>query len=145
MKKVTAVASLLIGLFGLTVQIYAAPQERGPEIKQKLSKTATKAATQAKVHYQGPPHFSLIAGTSITYATNSPQVVLNIGGSFYVLFPYYNPIARSMQDVWLVSASPQGPWVPAHSVPAKATEIVCSQINTFQSEPYQLCTLPRSS
>jgi len=142
-KKVQGIAILLIGLFGLTVQIHAAPQEGGPEIKQKVSTTAKKAAAQAEVRYQGSPQFASIPGTSITCATNAPQAVLHIGDAFYMLFTYFNPIMRGTQDVWLVSASAQGPWVPAHSVPKKATAIVCGQISTDPSKPYQLCTLPQ--
>jgi hypothetical protein len=143
MKKVTVIASLLIGFFGLTVQIHAAPQEGDPEIKQEVSKTAEKAAAQAKVRYQASPQFASIEGTSITYAVNSPQVVLNIGGAFYFLFTFFNPIARGTQNVWLVSASAQGPWVAAHSVPEKATAIVCGQINSNPIKLFQLCVLPR--
>ncbi|HYL68001.1 MAG TPA: hypothetical protein VEX69_02455 [Candidatus Limnocylindria bacterium] len=145
MKKATMIASLLIGFFGLTLQIQAVPQAAGPEIKQKVTKTARKAAAQARVVYRGSPQFAQIEGTSISYATNASQAVLKIGDAFYVPFNYFNPIVPSIQNVWLVSGSAHGPWVPAPSVPEKATAIVCSQINNDPSEPYQLCTLPRSS
>jgi hypothetical protein len=143
MTRIPVVSILLAGFFGLAVQIRAVPQEGSEDIKQKVSKTATKAAAQAIVHYQGAPRFAPIEGTSIAYATNSPEAVLNIAGAFYLLFTYFNPVARGMQDVWLVSASAHGPWIPAHSIPARATAIVCGQINTARSEPLQLCTLPR--
>jgi hypothetical protein len=143
MKKVTVIASLLIGFFGFTVQIHAAPQAGDPEIKQEVSKTAEKAAAQAKVRYQGDPQFASIEGTLITYATNAAEAVLNIGNAFYVSFAYYNPIVRSTQNVWLVSASAHGPWVPASSVPEKATAIVCAQISADPSTPYLLCARPR--
>jgi len=145
MKKATLVASLLIGLIGFSVHIHAAQQGGGSEIKQKVTKTARKAAVQAKVVYQGTPQFTRIEGTSIAYATNTSQAILKIGDAFYFLFPYFNPIARSTQQMWLVSSSAQGPWVPAQSVPDKATAIVCSQVSTNPSEPYQLCTMPRSN
>lgn len=142
MKKVAVVAGLLVGFFGLTVQIQALPQEGGATIKQKVSKTAKKAAAQAKVHYQGSPQFASIEGTSISYATNAPQPVLGIGNTFYFSFNYFNPVVRSNQNVWLVSASAQGPWVPAYSVPEQATAIVCTQISADPSDLYQLCALP---
>jgi len=142
MKKITVVAGLLISLFGLTGQIHAAPQEGDGEVKQKISKTAMKAAVQATVHYQGSPQFASIEGTWITYATNTSQAVLNIGDTFYFSFNFYNPILLTTQSVWLVSASPQGPWAPAHSIPQKATAIVCAQINTVPFAPYELCALP---
>jgi len=139
------IASLLIASLGLTVQIHAAPQQDSPGIKQKISKTARKAAAGAKVNYQGAPQFAPIAGTTITYATNSPQPVLNFGDAFYVLYPFYNRIVLNTQNVWLVSESAQGPWVPAHYVPAKAIAIVCGKIMSDPSRPYELCVLPRPS
>jgi hypothetical protein len=142
MKKITVIASFLISLFGLTGQIHAAPQESGGEVKQKISKTAKKAAVQATVRYQGPPQFAQIEGTWIAYATNTSQAVLNIGDTFYFSFNFYNPILLTTQSVWLVSASAQGPWAPAHSIPQKATAIVCTQINTDPNPPYELCALP---
>lgn len=143
MKKVNVIATVLTGFLGLTVQIHASPQESGATIKQKVSKTAKKAAVQARVHYQGSPQFASIEGTSTTYATNAPQPVLNIGDTFYFSFNYFNPVVRSNQNVWLVSKSAQGPWVPAYSVPQQATAIVCAQIGADPSDLYQLCALPR--
>lgn len=145
MKRVRVIASLLIASLGLTVQIYAAPQQDGPGIKQKVSKTARKAAAEAKVNYQGAPQFAPIAGTTITYATNSPEPVLNFGDAFYVLYPFYNRIVLNTQNVWLVSASAQGPWVPADYVPAKAVAIACGKVMSDPSRPYELCVLPRPS
>jgi hypothetical protein len=142
MKKITVIASFLIGLFGLTGQIHAAPQESDGEVIQKVSKTARKAAVQARVHYQSSPQFTAIEGTWITYATNTSQAVLNIGDSFYFSFNFYNPILLTTQSVWLVSSSAQGPWVPARTVPQEATAIVCAQINTDPFTPYQRCALP---
>jgi hypothetical protein len=144
MKKLRIIASLLIGFFGLTVQIHATPQEASHEIKQKVSKTAKKAATQANVHYVGSPKFSPIGATSITYAINTSEPVIKIRDTFYLLFNYFNPVIQERQNVWLVSGSAQGPWVPAQSLPEEVPEIVCSQINEHSSEPYQLCALPRS-
>jgi hypothetical protein len=118
------VVSLLIFFLGSSVQIHSAPQEGGPGIKQKISKTGKAAAAQAKVRYQGEPQFALIDGTSITYTANATQAVLNTGDAFYVLFPYYNPLVLSMQNVWLISSSPQGPWVPAPFVPQKVATVV---------------------
>jgi hypothetical protein len=142
MTKVTVIVILLIGFFGLTVQIHATPQAGDSEIKQKVSQTARKSAARATVHYQGSPQFALIEGTYIAYATNTSQAVLNIGDTFYFSFVFYNPILLTTQSVWLVSASAQGPWAPAHTLPEKATAIVCAQINTDPFKPQQLCALP---
>jgi hypothetical protein len=143
MKKLPTIAVLLIGFFGLTVQIHATPQEANHEIKQKVSKTAKKAATQASVYYVSSPKFASIGATSVTYATNTPEVVVKIGDAFYLLFTYFNPIVNERQTVWLVSGSAQGPWVAAESLPEEVPAIVCSQINGNSSHPYQLCSLPK--
>jgi hypothetical protein len=142
MRKVLVIASLLLGLFGNVVQVHAAQEQPGQEIRQKVSKIARKLAPQAEVQYQGAPQFTSIEGTSIVYATNSPHVVLQIGGTFYLLFTYYYPLVHNTRDVWLVSASAQGPWVPADYLPQLIPEIVCSQINANPLDQYQLCALP---
>jgi hypothetical protein len=142
MKRVAVIASLLIGFFGLTVRIHAAPQDSGTEIKQKVSKTARKAAAQAVVHYHGSPQFAWIDGTFIAYATNTSQAVLKISDTFYFSFSFFNPTLRTNQSVWLYSPSALGPWTPAYTIPVKATEIACAQINIDSVEPYQLCALP---
>jgi hypothetical protein len=142
MKRAAVIASILISFFSLTVRIHAAPQENGTEIKQKVSKTARKAAAQAAVRYEGSPQFAWIERTFIAYATNTSQVVLKIGDTFYFDFSFFNPILRTDQSVWLASASAQGPWTPAYTIPVEATAIVCAQINTESPEPSQLCALP---
>jgi hypothetical protein len=137
MKKGILIAGLLIGFLGVAVQICGEPQEGGREIKQKVSKTAKKAASLAKVAYQGPPQFASIRGTSISYATNANQEILNIGNAYFLYFAYFK--------VWLVSPSAEGPWVPARLIPEEATLIVCAQLHADPFEPYQLCALPWTS
>jgi hypothetical protein len=95
LKKTKVIATLLFGLFFLTAQVHAVPQVGGPEIKQKVSKTAKRATTQAKVRYQWAPQFAPIEGTLINCATNTPQPVRDMGDAFYLAFTYYNPIVRS--------------------------------------------------
>jgi hypothetical protein len=136
---------LLLGLVGNSMQIHAAQEPQGPEIKQKVAKLAVKLAPQAEVIYHGSPKFLLIDGTSIAYATNSPDKVIHIGNAFYFLFTYYYPLVHNTRDVWLVSASAQGPWVPAHFLPELLPHIVCSQVNAYPVDPYQLCALPWTS
>ena len=65
------------------------------------------AAATVKVTYVGTPQFVLIAGTSLYYAKNTPQTVIKVGDLYYLCF----------QGIWFVSASPQGPWQTAQSVP----------------------------
>jgi hypothetical protein len=145
MKTLTVSASVLLGATILVAPVHAAPQEGGAETKQTISKTARRAAGEAKVLYQGTPHFVSIRETPITYATNAPEPVLHVGDVFYALFTYFNPIARSTQNMWLVSARAQGPWVPAQSVPRVIGAIVCSQLSSDPLNPYQLCALPWTS
>ena len=142
MKKAGVIASVVVGALAVAAQTYALPQQGGPEIKQKVSKTATKAAAHTKVLYNGPPQFAGINGTSITYATNAAQPVLKISDTFYFQLTYFNAIVLSKRNVWLVSASAQGPWTPARFIPQTATAIVCAQLNADPFEPAQLCTLP---
>jgi hypothetical protein len=65
------------------------------------------AAQQAKVTYEGAPQFAPIEGTSMLYATNTVQKVIQVGDLYYLC----------LQGVWFVSTTPQGPWQTAQSVP----------------------------
>src|SRR5271170_7547174 len=135
MKKALVVASLLLGVVSVAVPIHSAQQETDPKIKQKISKKARGIAAHASVHYNGSPRFAQIAETPISYATNTPVEVINIDAVFYL----------NLQNVWLSSASAQGPWIAARYVPAAVPAIVCSQLNAYPFDPYQLCSLPWAS
>ena len=65
------------------------------------------AAAQAKVSYTGNPQFAPIEGTTLQYATNTPDKVIQVGDVYYLC----------LQGVWFMSATPQGPWTTASSVP----------------------------
>ena len=65
------------------------------------------AAAQAQVSYNGDPKFEPIEGTSLYYATNTPDKVIKVGDVYYLC----------LQGVWFVSPSAQGPWTTATSVP----------------------------
>jgi hypothetical protein len=65
------------------------------------------AAAQAKVSYTGNPQFAPIEGTSLQYATNTPDKVIQVGDVYYLC----------LQGVWFISTTPQGPWTTASSVP----------------------------
>ncbi|MGD0949789.1 MAG: hypothetical protein ABSA52_20470 [Candidatus Binatia bacterium] len=65
------------------------------------------AAAQASVTYSGEPQFKPIEGTSLSYATNTPDKVIKVGDVYYLC----------LQGVWFMSVSPQGPWKTAPSVP----------------------------
>jgi hypothetical protein len=66
-----------------------------------------KAAEQAKVSYSGNPEFKPIEGTSLEYATNTPDKVIKVGDAYYLC----------LQGVWFMSRNPTGPWTTAASVP----------------------------
>ena len=65
------------------------------------------AAAQAKVTYTGEPQFAPIEGTTLQYATNTPDKVIRVGDVYYLC----------LQGVWFMSTTPQGPWTTANSVP----------------------------
>jgi len=65
------------------------------------------AAAQAKVSYIGEPQFAPIEGTSLQYATNTPDKVIQADNAYYLC----------LQGVWFTSGSPQGPWTTAASIP----------------------------
>jgi hypothetical protein len=132
MKKAKAIASLLVGVFAFIAQMHATPQQRDQEIKENVSKKAKNMAAQTKVYYVGSPHFVPIEGTSISYATNTHQEVMNVGDKFYL----------DTQEVWLVAPNPEGPWAPARGLPEGVSAIVCAQLHPNPSEPYMLCALP---
>jgi uncharacterized membrane protein YgcG len=67
----------------------------------------TSAAAQAKVSYSGSPQFAPIEGTTLFYATNTPDKVIQVGDVYYLC----------LQGVWFMSATAQGPWTTASSVP----------------------------
>ena len=66
-----------------------------------------KAAEQAKVTYSGKPEFKPIQGTSLEYATNTPDKVIKVGDVYYLC----------LRGVWFMSPDPSGPWTTAASVP----------------------------
>ena len=73
-----------------------------------------KAAEQVKVTYTGGnPEFKPIQGTSLEYATNTPDKVIKVGDVDYLC----------LQGVWFMSSSPQGPWTTAPSVPPEIYQI----------------------
>jgi uncharacterized membrane protein YgcG len=67
----------------------------------------TTAAAQAKVTYTGTPQFVSIEGTTLLYATNTPDKVIQVGDVYYLC----------LQGVWFMSTTPLGPWTTASTVP----------------------------
>ena len=127
MKKAMVIVSVLVGIGGLNVFAHAA--------QQKVATTTDTVAIRAKVLYRGSPKFTPINGTTISYATNTPQEVINIDDLFYL----------RMQGKWFVSGDAQGPWRKPQFVPKAVRAIVCSQQNVNPYDPSQLCALPWST
>ena len=89
-----------------------------------------EAEAEAKVTYDGKPQFAPIEQTSLKYATNTQEKVLQVGDLYYLCF----------QGVWFVSRSPTGPWKTADSVPAAVYTIppsspVYNVTYVYQSDP----------
>lgn len=61
----------------------------------------------ADVAYAGDPEFEPIDGTSMSYAVNTNEQVIQVGAKYYVL----------QNGVWFVGDSPEGPFQVATSVP----------------------------
>lgn len=62
---------------------------------------------KVKIHYDGDPQFKPIESTNLEYAVNTQDKVIKKGDLYYLCF----------QGVWFVSATAQGPWKTASSVP----------------------------
>jgi hypothetical protein len=77
------------------------------QVPTSITVNAATAAAQASVTYEGAPEFVPIEGTSLSYATNTAQKVIQVGNLYYLC----------LQGIWFMSSSPQGPWQTAPSVP----------------------------
>ena len=75
------------------------------QVPTKITVNSASAAAQASVTYAGAPQFAPIEGTSMSYATNTAQKVIQVGEFYYLC----------LTGIWFVSASPAGPWQIADS------------------------------
>ncbi len=86
------------------------PEAEDAVLIAQIPTTATvapSAANEVKVAYVGQPQFEPIAGTSMMYAVNTPNKVIQVGTEYYLCY----------EGVWFVSFSAQGPWQLAQTVP----------------------------
>ena len=86
------------------------PEAEDAVLIAQIPTTATvtpAAASEVKVSYVGQPQFQPIEGTSMQYAVNTPNKVIQVGTEYYLCY----------QGVWFVSFSSQGPWQVAQTVP----------------------------
>src|SRR5216110_2847950 len=77
------------------------------QVPTTITVNQKEAAAKVKVEYAGDPKFEPIKGTSMAYATNTPDKVIKVGDVYYLC----------LQGVWFMSPNPQGPWTTAKSVP----------------------------
>jgi hypothetical protein len=77
------------------------------QIPTTVEVNPTAAAAAVKVAYSGEPEFKPIEGTSMAYATNTPDKVIKVENRYYVC----------SQGVWFDSSSPGGPWQTSTTVP----------------------------
>ena len=77
------------------------------QIPTTITVNAAQAAKEVQVSYVGQPQFVPIAGTTMLYAVNTPNKVVQVGAQYYLCY----------QAVWFVSSTPTGPWVVAQTVP----------------------------
>lgn len=66
-----------------------------------------EAASHVIVAYYGEPLFAPIEGTSLFYALNTQDKVIQVDNTYYLC----------LQGVWFTSVAPQGPWTTATVVP----------------------------
>ncbi|HET7002208.1 MAG TPA: hypothetical protein VFI33_12890 [Puia sp.] len=67
-----------------------------------------KAVPPVTISYSGDPKFTVIEGTSLSYAQNTTDKVIMVGSNSYY---------ACINALWYVSSTPQGPWVVATSIP----------------------------
>jgi len=77
------------------------------QIPTRVTVNPNVAAANASVTYYGSPQFASIEGTSMSYATNTAQKVIQVGNFYYLC----------LQGIWFVAGNAQGPWLTAESVP----------------------------
>ncbi len=91
------------------VSVAGTQQAKEAAIAATIPQTATvKRTTTAKVSYDGEPKFVAIPGTTLKYAVNTPQPVIEVNRSSYYMVS---------QGIWFTAKSPAGPWTVATFVP----------------------------
>jgi hypothetical protein len=93
------------------VSVPGTPQAKEAAIAATIPQTATvsRAKASLNVSYAGAPKFEPIAGTSMTYAVNTPMPVIEVARDRYYAVS---------EGVWFVASTPAGPWRVADSVPS---------------------------
>src|SRR6476469_9783871 len=77
------------------------------QVPTTMTVKPAEAAAKVKVSYAGDPKFEPIKGTSMQYATNTTDKVIELNGTYYLC----------LQGVWFMAPMPTGPWSTCMSVP----------------------------
>ena len=77
------------------------------QVPTTMTVKPTEAAAKVKVAYAGDPKFEPIKGTSMQYATNTTDKVIELEGTYYLC----------LQGVWFMAPTATGPWSTCMSVP----------------------------
>ncbi len=88
------------------------PQAQAAAIENSIPQTATvplKGGPTFTPNFDGAPQFVPVAGTTLTYAANSPEPIIQVSPN-----AYYAVTA----GVWFTAAGVTGPWTVATLVPA---------------------------
>jgi hypothetical protein len=86
------------------------------QVPTTMTVKPTEAAAKVKVAYSGDPKFEPIKGTSMQYATNTADKVIELEGTYYLC----------LQGVWFMAPAPTGPWSTCMSVPTEIYTIPSS-------------------
>jgi hypothetical protein len=77
------------------------------QIPTQITVDPSTAPEKVVISYSGTPEFDPIEGTTMSYATNTTDKVIQIGDIYYLCF----------QGIWFMSSNSQGPWQTCTSVP----------------------------
>jgi hypothetical protein len=77
------------------------------QVPTTMTVKPAEAAAKVKVAYAGDPKFEPIKGTSMQYATNTSEKVIELEGTYYLC----------LQGVWFMAPTATGPWSTCMSVP----------------------------
>jgi hypothetical protein len=86
------------------------------QVPTTMTVKPAEAAAKVKVAYAGDPKFEPIKGTSMQYATNTADKVIELEGTYYLC----------LQGVWFMAPTPTGPWSTCMSVPKEIYTIPSS-------------------
>jgi hypothetical protein len=86
------------------------------QVPTTMTVKPAEAAAKVKVAYAGDPKFETIKDTSMQYATNTTDKVIELEGTYYLC----------LQGVWFMAPTPTGPWSTCMSVPKEIYTIPSS-------------------